>query len=57
MADLWHVWIELDGSVYGLHGVHLRRAQPSPRRGLWREPETRETGVRDPPDDFVCEAA
>lgn len=57
MADLWHVWIELDGSVYGLHGVHLRRAQPSPRRGLWREPEPRETGVRDPPDDFVCEAA
>lgn len=40
-TDLWHVWIELDGSVYGLHGVHLRRAQPSSGRSLWREPETK----------------
>lgn len=40
VTDLWHVWIELNSSVYGLHSIHLCRAEPSPWRGLWREPET-----------------
>lgn len=40
-THLWHVWIELDRSVYSLHSVHLCRAQPSSGCSFWREPETR----------------